>query len=67
MEVLNLGKIQEKIDTIDRISAEEFADKFDKNAIVIDVRKEGEYAAEHVEDAFSKPLAYINDWLKQHQ
>lgn len=44
-------------------SAEEFADKFDKNAIVIDVRKEGEYAAEHVEDAFSKPLAYINDWL----
>ena len=56
----NSGK---EIDTIDRISAEEFADKFDKNAIVIDVRKEGEYAAEHVEDAFSKPLAYINDWL----
>ncbi len=56
----NSGK---EIDTIDRISAEEFADKFDKNAIVIDVRKEGEYAAEHVENAFSKPLAYINDWL----
>lgn len=56
----NSGK---EIDTIDRISAEEFTDKFDKNAIVIDVRKEGEYAAEHVEDAFSKPLAYINDWL----
>lgn len=56
----NSGK---EIDTIDRISAEEFADKFDKNAIVIDVRKEGEYAAEHIENAFSKPLAYINDWL----
>ncbi|MFT3918107.1 MBL fold metallo-hydrolase [Cloacibacterium sp.] len=56
----NSGK---EIDTIDRISAEEFADKFDKNTIVIDVRKEGEYAAEHVENAFSKPLAYINDWL----
>ena len=56
----NSGK---EIDTIDRISAEEFADIFDKNTIVIDVRKEGEYAAEHVEDAFSKPLAYINDWL----
>lgn len=56
----NSGK---EIDTIDRISAEEFADKFDKNTIVVDVRKEGEYAAEHVEDAFSKPLAYINDWL----
>ena len=56
----NSGK---EIDTIDRISAEEFADIFDKNTIVIDVRKEGEYAAEHVENAFSKPLAYINDWL----
>jgi glyoxylase-like metal-dependent hydrolase (beta-lactamase superfamily II)/rhodanese-related sulfurtransferase len=56
----NSGK---EIDTIDRISAEEFADKFDKNTIVVDVRKEREYAAEHVEDAFSKPLAYINDWL----
>ena len=56
----NSGK---EIDTIDRISAEEFADIFDKNTIVIDVRKKGEYAAEHVENAFSKPLAYINDWL----
>lgn len=32
--------------------------------VVIDVRKESEYAAEHVEDAYSKPLAYINDWIK---
>jgi len=31
---------------------------------VVDVRKESEYAAEHVEDAYSRPLAYINDWVK---
>ena len=56
----NSGK---EIDTIHRISPEEFAEKFNDNSKVIDVRKEGEYAAEHVNDAYSKPLAYINDWV----
>lgn len=54
-----------EIDTINRITPEEFAKtvKIGESKI-IDVRKETEYAAEHVEDAFSKPLAYINDWIK---
>lgn len=56
----NSGK---EIDTVLRISPEEFAEKFNENSKVIDVRKEGEYAAEHVNDAYSKPLAYINDWV----
>lgn len=58
----NAGK---EIDTINRISAEEFAKevKIGKSKIV-DVRKESEYAAEHIEEAYSKPLAYINDWIK---
>lgn len=56
----NSGK---EIDTVHRISPEEFAEKFNENSKVIDVRKEGEYAAEHVKDAYSKPLAYINDWV----
>ena len=56
----NSGK---EIDTFHRISPEEFAEKFNENSKVIDVRKEGEYAAEHVKDAYSKPLAYINDWV----
>ena len=56
----NSGK---EIDTVHRISPEEFAEKFNENSKVIDVRKEGEYAAEHVNDAYSKPLAYINDWV----
>jgi rhodanese-related sulfurtransferase len=51
--------------TVERIIDKEFEERFkageDK---VIDVRKESEYAAEHVEDAYSKPLAYINEWTK---
>ena len=52
-------------DVADRITAEEFAQQVkigeDK---IIDVRKETEYAAEHIEDAYNRPLAYINDWVK---
>lgn len=52
-------------ESVKRMSASEFAEavKIGED-IVIDVRKESEYAAEHVEDAYSKPLAYINDWIK---
>jgi hydroxyacylglutathione hydrolase len=52
-------------DTINRISAQQFAEDFKRGDItVMDVRKESEYAAEHVQDAYSRPLAYINDWIK---
>ena len=52
-------------ESVKRMTASEFAKavKIGED-IVIDVRKESEYAAEHVEDAYSKPLAYINDWIK---
>lgn len=54
-----------EVDIVNRITPEEFAAKTDvKTDLIIDVRKETEYAAEHVEDAYSKPLAYINDWIK---
>lgn len=54
-----------EIDTINRITAEEFTKEVKiGESKVVDVRKESEYAAEHVEEAFSKPLAYINDWIK---
>lgn len=54
-----------EIDTIKRISAEEFAAKVKIGEdVIVDVRKESEYAAEHLEDAYSKPLAYINEWVK---
>ncbi len=53
-----------EIDTIDRISAQDFAAKFSKDSKVIDVRKETEFEAEHVENAETKPLADINDWVE---
>ena len=52
-------------DSVKRISAEEFAKKIKIGEDeIIDVRKESEYAAEHIEGAYSKPLAYINEWIK---
>lgn len=54
-----------QVDVIDRITAEQFAGLFKKGeSKVLDVRKESEYAAEHVEDAYNRPLQYINDWIK---
>ncbi len=53
------------VDEVNRISAAEFAQRVkvgeDK---VLDIRKDSEYAAEHVEDAYNRPLAYINEWIK---
>jgi hydroxyacylglutathione hydrolase len=52
-------------DSMERMSADEFALKFEKNhPEVYDIRRETEYETEHLEDAESKPLAYINDWIK---
>ena len=54
-----------EIDTIDRITPDEFAKKVKiGESKVVDIRKESEYEAEHIEDAYSKPLAYINEWVK---
>ena len=51
-------------DSVDRITPEEFAKRYTEDAKIIDVRKEGEYAAEHIAEAYSRPLAYINTWIK---
>jgi glyoxylase-like metal-dependent hydrolase (beta-lactamase superfamily II)/rhodanese-related sulfurtransferase len=54
-----------EIDIVNRISAEEFEKQVTiGESKIIDIRKESEYEAEHVEDAYSKPLAYINEWVK---
>jgi len=58
----NAGK---DVDTINRITAEEFKTKVKiGESKIIDIRKPSEYSAEHVEEAFNKPLANINDWIK---
>jgi hydroxyacylglutathione hydrolase len=55
----NAGK---EIDSVYRISVDEFSEKFSENSKVVDVRKESEYQVEHVNDAFSRPLSDINEW-----
>jgi rhodanese-related sulfurtransferase len=65
----NAGK---EVDTVNRITPEQFSQSFkEKESVVVDVRRESEYAAQHVDEAYNKPLAYINEWIntidpKQH-
>ena len=54
-----------EVDTVNRITADEFEKEVKiGESRVIDVRKESEYEAEHVEEAYSRPLAAINEWVK---
>jgi rhodanese-related sulfurtransferase len=60
---LKLGK--RKNDTINRITAAEFVKEVKVGeSKVVDIRKDSEYSAEHVDEGFSKPLANINEWIK---
>jgi glyoxylase-like metal-dependent hydrolase (beta-lactamase superfamily II)/rhodanese-related sulfurtransferase len=52
-------------DVVNRITADVFAQHVNTlEDKIIDVRKESEYTAEHVENAYNRPLAQINDWIK---
>ena len=58
-------KAGKEIDVVNRITAEQFATEVKiGQSKVIDIRKETEYSAEHVEDAYNRPSALINDWIK---
>lgn len=51
-------------DSVTSIPATEFKDRFaDVKSLVFDVRKESEFAANHVEDAKNTPLSNLNDYL----
>ena len=53
------------VDSINRITAAQFEKEVKiGESKVVDIRKESEYEAEHLQEAYSKPLAYINDWVK---
>ncbi|PWN62463.1 MBL fold metallo-hydrolase [Chryseobacterium viscerum] len=55
-------------DFVNRISAEQFeAEIKEKEAKIIDIRRESEYNAEHIHEAYSMPLAYINEWINKLQ
>lgn len=58
----NAGK---EIDTITRISAEDFAKRYTPDAQVVDVRNLGEYSAEHLVDALHYPLGELNQWASK--
>ncbi|MFZ4613948.1 MAG: MBL fold metallo-hydrolase, partial [Bacteroidia bacterium] len=54
-----------EVDKVNRISAEQFSNDVKiGDSKVVDIRKESEYSSEHIDEAYSKPLAYINDWIK---
>ncbi len=54
-----------EVDTVYRIAANEFKSRLKiGESVVYDVRKSSEYEAEHVEEAYSRPLASINEWVK---
>mgnify|MGYP005750892853 FL=1 len=55
-----------EVDHITSVTAEEFSGRMQKgDPKVIDVRKPGEFASEHVMDAESVPLAALNDHLAE--
>lgn len=54
-----------EIDFVKRITAEQLAVELNVNEqMVIDVRKTSEYAAEHISEAYNRPLADINSWIQ---
>jgi hydroxyacylglutathione hydrolase len=58
------NKANKETDSIKRISPETFAVELKiGESTIIDVRKESEYAVNHIEGAQNKPLTYINDWI----
>ncbi len=58
---LGAGK---EVDSVNRITAEQFKSEMTVGeSFVLDVRKESEYRAEHVEEAYNKPLDFIGEWF----
>jgi glyoxylase-like metal-dependent hydrolase (beta-lactamase superfamily II) len=58
----NAGK---EYDTVESVSASQLEIELNQKAKVFDVRKPGEYTAEHVVDVPSTPLDFINDYLSE--
>lgn len=52
-------------DHVERISAAQVAEAYKNKPIIIDVRNQNEYNADHVEGALNIPLDYINEHLAE--
>ena len=59
------NKSGKEIDTVDRITVDAFKGALESGGHqILDVRKESEYEGGHVANAENKPLANINDWIR---
>ncbi len=59
-------KAGKEVDTVETVSAEELkALENTEELQVLDVRKPGEYDAEHLDFSLSRPLDFINDWTNE--
>jgi glyoxylase-like metal-dependent hydrolase (beta-lactamase superfamily II)/rhodanese-related sulfurtransferase len=54
-----------EVDTVARINADEFANRYATKPLVFDVRKKSEFDSEHVEGAINVPLNQINQHLSE--
>jgi glyoxylase-like metal-dependent hydrolase (beta-lactamase superfamily II)/rhodanese-related sulfurtransferase len=54
-----------ELDSVNCISAETLEDKLKEEITVFDVRKPGEFTAEHLNEAPSTPLDFLNDHLSE--
>ena len=52
-------------DTVNWVTANSLEELMEENVPVFDVRKDGEFTAEHVEGAHSTPLDFINDHIAE--
>jgi glyoxylase-like metal-dependent hydrolase (beta-lactamase superfamily II)/rhodanese-related sulfurtransferase len=59
-------KAGKDVETLESISADDFAERVKKDSVnILDVRKDGEYASKHLEDAQHFALDYINQNMNQ--
>jgi hydroxyacylglutathione hydrolase len=54
-----------EVDTVARITADEFAKRYVTKPLIFDVRKKSEFDSEHVVEAINVPLNQINQHLAQ--
>ncbi|MFD2567364.1 MBL fold metallo-hydrolase [Pseudotenacibaculum haliotis] len=58
-------EVGKETDTLLSVTAETLEEKINEGALVFDVRKPGEYAAEHIENVPSTPLDFLNDHVAE--
>lgn len=54
-----------EVDSLASVSAQTLEQKINAGALVFDVRKPGEYTAEHIENVPSTPLDFLNDHISE--